>query len=93
MPIGGGVRERLGRDEVAATDLGRVHADLGGEEVDGALDRGGGLGATGATVRDASGVVLVSDRAPSVNSTFGMSYTPVSHHPGHHTGRNAPIIG
>jgi hypothetical protein len=37
-------------NEVAPTDLGRVHADLGGEQVDRALDGRGGLGSPGAAV-------------------------------------------
>src|SRR5207244_1467827 len=37
-------------DEVAPPDLGRVHADLGGEQVDGALDGGRGLRPPGAPV-------------------------------------------
>ena len=48
-----GARDRLVRelgDEVAAADLGRVHADLGGEHVDRALDQRGRLRAPGAAV-------------------------------------------
>ena len=37
-------------DQVAPPHLGRVHADLGGEEVDRPLDRGRGLGPPGAAV-------------------------------------------
>lgn len=40
---GGGVGEVVGGDQVATTHLGRVHADLGGEEVHGALDGRGCL--------------------------------------------------
>src|SRR5499427_384910 len=45
-------RVRLGelRQQVLAADIGRVHADLGGEQVDGPLDRRGGLGPARAAV-------------------------------------------
>ncbi len=56
-PALGDQRERLGLQQVAAAHLGRVHADLGGEEVHRALDRRGGLRAPGAAVgRDRRGV-------------------------------------
>ena len=47
---GGGVREGIGRQQVGPPHLGGIHADLGGEEVHGALDGGGGLGAAGPPV-------------------------------------------
>ena len=43
-------RELVRGDEVAPPDLGRVHADLGGEQVDRALDGRRGLGPAGAAV-------------------------------------------
>ena len=45
------VRERVLRDEVLAPHLHGIHADLGGEQVDHALDRLGGLGPPGAAER------------------------------------------
>ena len=47
---GGGEREGVLGDEVLAPHLDGIHADLGGEQVEGALDGGGGLGTTGAAV-------------------------------------------
>jgi hypothetical protein len=68
-----GEEERVGGHEIAAPDLGRVGADLGGEAVDGALDGGGRPAPRYATV----GVVFVTtDR--DANSARGMRYTPVS---------------
>src|SRR5207245_1300703 len=43
-------REGVGRDEVLAAELGRVHPDLVGETVDDPLHRVGRLGAAGAAV-------------------------------------------
>ena len=45
------VRELVGLDEVAAADLGAVHADLGREQVHRPLDDVGRLGPAGAAVR------------------------------------------
>src|SRR2546426_9676119 len=42
--------ELVGPDEVTPPDFGRVHADLGGEQVDRALDGGRGFGPSGAAV-------------------------------------------
>ena len=47
---GGGVREGLGSQQVGPPHLDRIHADLGGEQVHGALDCGGGLGSPGPPV-------------------------------------------
>jgi hypothetical protein len=47
----------VGGEEVLAADLGGVDADLGGEEVDGSLDGGGGLGTTGPPVGRGGGGV------------------------------------
>src|SRR5690606_33595322 len=54
---GGGERELVGRHEVRAADLGGVHADLGGEEVDRPLDGGRGLGPTRTAVGGGGGGV------------------------------------
>ena len=45
------VGERVARDQVPASHVERVHAELGGDEVDRALDQRGGLGPAGPPVR------------------------------------------
>ena len=47
----GGERELVRRGKVPSADLGRVHAELGGNEIDGALADGSGLGSTRTPVR------------------------------------------
>ena len=49
-PGGCVVREGVGSDQVTASDLGRVHADFGGEHVHGPLDGGGRLRPPGSPV-------------------------------------------
>ena len=84
-------RELVGRDKVAPPDYGRVHADLGGEQVDRALDGGRGLRAP----RTAVGVGRrgVGDRNPEP----GLDLRDVVHalchqagEPGHQAAR-APV--
>ena len=83
--------EPVRRDEVAPPDFGRVHADLGGEQVDRALDGGRGLRAPGAAV--GVGRRGVGDRNPEP----GLDLRDVVHalrhqagEPGHQAAR-APV--
>ena len=73
----GGRRERelVGLDEVGPPDLGRIHADLVGGDVEHPLDELRRLRATGAAIR-ADGRVVGQHAVVALNRTFGMSYTP-----------------
>ena len=68
-------RELVGRDEVDPADLGRVHADLVGGDVDHALDELRRLRTAGAAV-GADRRVVRQHHPVALNRTFGISYTP-----------------
>ena len=83
--------ELVWRDEVAPPDFGRVHADLGGEQVDRALDGGRGLRAPGAAV--GVGRRGVGDRNPEPGLDLRDIVHALSHQagePGHQAAR-APV--
>ena len=71
--------EGVGPDEVHPSHLGGVHADLGGEEVHGPLDGGGGLGSARAAVRDGGGGV--GDHRPVVELDLRDRVRALRHHP------------
>ena len=71
------VRELLGLDEVLHPELGRVLADVVGEDVDHPLDRVDGLGhPERAAVGDAAGRLVRVD-AVDLDERVGKSYEPV----------------
>ena len=78
---GGGVREGVGGDEVAAPDLRRVHADLGGEQVDGALEARRRLGPAGTPVGGGRG--RVGDDRPPRHRHVRDGVDAGGHHLGH----------
>ena len=55
--LSGGERERVGRNEVLVADLGRVHPELGGGNVEDPFEHLGRLGPTGAAIRSNRGGV------------------------------------
>ena len=72
-------REGVGADQVRPPHLGRIHPDLGREEVHGPLDGGGGLGAPGAPVGD--GGRGVGGHRPAVELDLGDVVGALRHHP------------
>jgi hypothetical protein len=87
---GGAEGEGVGLEQVLAPDLDGVHADLGGEAVDHALDGGGGLGPSCTAVRADRGGVG-DDRADADTDVVDGVATG-RHHPGH-VGQDAAGAG